>query len=268
MSIHSLGGWTPASSVGGPEHAPLELPPQARADADTGRPSGPGAPADRAPPRFSRFWGLQRLRASQRVATSAREDPVKAIPKVTGFENGAYRGPQPLSGRLPAALGPTVRQQAEALYAIGVRAPALKHSADQLVGRMARPTGLSGWLTGLLKPKKRSVAGLAMSLAAPTLASLPKHLESGLRRSVSAEICKTVVSQAFDALDERGKQRWIRRTTATRGAFAATLRHLDRRCVLEQGQGGPGPERHRVMRDLLNAMRELPRTASRGPAPD
>jgi hypothetical protein len=245
-------------SIVGSAQSPFDLPSKVRADLGTGLSSDPVPSADRSPSRLARFLGGQRLRSAQKSGTTGAEHRGE---KSLVVVNEAYRGP----GSSPASVAErpygAVRQQAQDLYARGLLVPQRQASADLLAQRMARPTGLSGWFTGLFKSKLRSFDGLMTSLVAPALAGMPPDMASGLRCSVSTNICGTLVSRSFDALDERGQRRWCHRTTATRGAFASALARLERQCAHEpQGLASPGAQRRRAMRDVMREMREQART--------
>lgn len=245
----------PGSPIADSACAPDDPVRKAGADGDAVQPSDPRGAAAPAPSRWGRLWHGQRLRSSQWVVSPV--DLGREV-KANGFENRSYHGPEPLVGKLSAALpagtSTTGRQMAQGLYDAGLRAPQRRVAADLLAQRMAQPTGLSGWLGRLFHPKLKSIDGLMLSLVAPALAEMPLDMASGLRSSITAEICRTLMAQAFDALDERGRQRWRRRTTATRGSFASSLRRLERQC--DRGPLLPAAQRLRATREVMHAMRD------------
>lgn len=244
----------PDSSIADPACASSDPVRKTGADGDAVLPSGPRGAGGPVPSGWASLWHGQRLRSSQQVVSPIDLDrEVKA----NGVENGNYRGPEPsvggLAAALPAGTPMAVRQMAQGLYAAGLHVPQRRLAASLLAQRMTRPTGLAGWLDRLLHPKLKSLDGLMLSLVAPALAEMPPDMAPGLRSSISAEICGTLMAQAFDALDQRGRQRWRRRATAKRGSFSSSLNRLEKLC-----DRGPqlAAQRHRAMRDVMRAMRD------------
>ncbi len=153
-----------------------------------------------------------------------------------------------------------------------------RKAAHQLVRRMIMPTGISGWFQRLVRPKYWDVGKGACWLSSQLMAGSAQwqapsigpdgergtlqRLTTELKCHVGAAAGSQLIGERFHALDEKGRQRWIRRVTAEKGAFAKALTGRERDWERLMGDESRKAqlayaERLQVELALLRAMRDV-----------